>query len=76
MLNKNIQNGVLNQSSEYNLPIIDCQSATPETPVIILKNDNFTAVYENNNCIYIEANNFEYVKIRDKLSYYLFGFLN
>ena len=67
------QDAVTKPSDTYNLPIITCQNATFQTPVIIMKQGNSTNITSTNNCINLEFAQYQLLQIRDMLVYLMHG---
>lgn len=65
--------GTLRESPLYQLPVVDCENATIYTPVIEFRVENKTNIYEEDNCIYIQAKGPEFIIIRDKIIFGLYG---
>ena len=56
------------------LPVVSCRNATGFVPVISFEEGNDTAIFERDNCIIVQANDFNgFVKARDRLLYGIFG---
>ncbi len=70
---KYFQDAVLKPSDIYNLPIITCENATLQTPVIIIKQGNSTNITMTNNCINLEFAQYQLLQIRDLLVYSMHG---
>lgn len=70
---KYFQDAVTKSSDIYNLPIITCQNATFQTPVIILKQGNSTNITSANNCINLEFEQYQLLHVRDLLVYLMHG---
>lgn len=63
-------------NTSYNRPTITCKDATPFVPIIYFKESNNTLIYKENNCIIIEAKNGpDFIRIKDRLLYSLFGII-
>ena len=67
------QDAVLTQSEIYNLPIITCENASLQTPVIILRQGNLTNITTFNNCINLEFAQYQLLHVRDLLVYLMNG---
>ena len=61
------------ETDKYDLPVLNCENATASQPVLFLKSEELTTIELEGNCIIATANNFEFLKIRDRLLYDLFG---
>jgi len=62
------------EDNDYGLPVITCSDATQVVPVIYFKKGNSTSVYLENNCIIAEARDgADFLKLKDRLIYGLFG---
>ncbi len=66
---KYFQDAILKESETYNLPIVTCENATLQTPVIVLKQGNSTNVTEADNCINLEFAPYQLLQVRDILVY-------
>ena len=61
-------------NNKFNLSIITCKDATQAVPVILFKQSNQTKVSIKDNCIIAEAkNNFDILRIKDRLLYSILG---
>jgi hypothetical protein len=68
--------GMTDESDDYDLPIVTCANATQFTPVIYMRSGNKTGISYENGCIIAEASiNFNFVRIRDRILYGLFGII-
>ena len=55
-------------------PIITCNNATQNVPVLYFKYGNSTNIHAENNCIIAEANtNADFIKAKDRLLYIMLG---
>lgn len=72
-LGKVVYNGVLESSLEYNIPIITCENATAQAPVIVLNMSDNTSIQEVDNCIYLYARGTGFLSLRDRLLYSYHG---
>ena len=73
-LNTYVTSGVLNKTEDYDFPIIDCENATAEVPVLKFIFSNETKVYSDGNCVIAEAQSEqEMLAISDRIRYGLFG---
>lgn len=62
--------------NEFNMPVITCEDATPNVPVVYFIESNQTKVYLENNCIIAEGKDgFDFLRIKDRLLYNIFGIL-
>lgn len=58
----------------FNLPVITCNDATANVPVVYFKHGNSTNIKLNNNCIIAEASkNEDFIKAKDRLLYGILG---
>lgn len=72
-VNVYIRNG-LTSDNNFTIPIIDCNSATFNIPIIYFKSSNETKISLERNCIIAEAaNQREFSRIKDRLIYTIFG---
>lgn len=61
-------------NNTFNLPIITCDSATANVPVINFRYGNATNIHIKDNCIIAEASaNTDFIKAKDRLLYIMFG---
>ncbi len=72
-LGKTVYNGVLEESQDYDLPVLTCENATVQTPIIILNESSNPGFIEEDNCIYLNANGYEFLWLRDRLLYSYHG---
>jgi len=72
-LGKVVYNGVLESSLEYDIPVITCENATAQTPVIVLNMSDNTSIQEVDNCIYLYGRGREFLRLRDRLLYSYHG---
>ena len=72
-LGKVVYNGVLESSLEYDMPVITCENATAQSPVIVLNMSDNTSIQEVDNCIYLYARGTEFLRLRDRLLYSYHG---
>jgi len=64
----------LTEDNAFNLPIISCDNATTDLPVIYFKESNQTGFYLDNNCIICELRPGEdFTALKERLLYSLFG---
>lgn len=61
-------------NNTFNLPIITCNDATLNVPVVYFRYGNATNIHAENNCVIAEANtNADFVKVKDRLLYGMLG---
>lgn len=61
-------------NNTFNLPIITCNNATFNVPVVYFREGNSTSIHNENNCIIAEApSNAGFIKVKDKLLYGMLG---
>ncbi len=61
-------------NNTFNLPIITCDDATANVPVIYFRYGNSTNIHIEDNCIIAEAStNIDFIKVKDKLLYVILG---
>jgi hypothetical protein len=73
-LGKTVINGVINTSADYkDLPVITCENATLQTPVLLFNVSDNTSIIDINNCIYLNAKGSEFLRLRDRLLYGYYG---
>lgn len=64
----------LTTENEFGMPVVRCDTATNKVPVIYFKESNQTKVWVEGNCIIAEAKNeIDFIRIKDRLLYSLFG---
>ena len=64
-------------NNTYNLPVITCANATSTVPVIDFRESNSTQLLFEDNCIIFEASSAsDFVLLKDRLLYSLFGILD
>ena len=57
-------------NNTFNLPVITCNDATSNVPVIYFRYGNATNIHTENNCIIAEAStNADFIKVKDRLLY-------
>lgn len=68
----------LKRENTYNIPVLNCDNATKEMPLIdFVVGGNETRVYNDNFCIIVEARNGrEFIRAKDRILYELFGVIN
>jgi len=65
------------QESEFNLPIITCETATQFVPVLYFSRANKTSVIYDNNCLRIEASTPTVVlQYADRIAYEIMGIIS
>jgi len=72
-LGKMVYNGVLKEAIDYELPIITCENATLQTPVIVFNVSDKTSIDDVDNCIYLNARGTDFLALRDRLLYSYYG---
>ncbi len=61
-------------NNSFNLPVITCEDATQNVPVVYFKTGNISRIYAENDCIIAEASdNADFIKIKDRLLYTILG---
>ena len=61
-------------NNTYNLPVIKCNDATFNVPVVYFRQGNTTSIHDENNCIIAEAStNADFIKLKDRLLYGILG---
>ncbi|MBI2558576.1 hypothetical protein HYW20_04590 [Candidatus Woesearchaeota archaeon] len=61
-------------NTTFNLPVITCNDATPNVPVIFFKYSNSTNIHYQKDCIIAEAaSNQDFIRIKDRLVYAILG---
>ena len=70
-----LRNGLTKKNS-YNLPVITCEDATDLIPVLYFKIANETQIYQDGNCIMVEARNgAEFLRIKDRIAFGILGII-
>ena len=72
-LGKVVYSGVLESSLEYDIPVITCENATAQSPVIVLNMSDNTSIQEVDTCIYFYARGREFLRLRDRMLYSYHG---
>lgn len=68
--------GITENSSLYDMDIINCDYATPNVPVIEFISSNKTSITEYNNCIILEGKDrADIVRLKERLLYKILGIL-
>jgi hypothetical protein len=63
-------------NNTFDLPIISCEDATFAVPIIYFEQSNQTKVSMENDCIIAEArNNFDVLRVKDRLLYSILGII-
>ena len=61
-------------NNTFNMPVITCNEATSNVPVVYFKYSNVTSIHSENNCIIAESNaNADFIKVKDRLLYGMLG---
>ncbi len=61
-------------NNTFNLPIITCDNATINVPVVYFRHGNATNINVDNNCIIAEASsNADFIRVKDRLLYGMLG---
>lgn len=61
-------------NNTFNLPIITCDNATQNVPVVYFKYGNSTNIHAENNCVIAEAaTNADFIMVKDRLLYGILG---
>jgi hypothetical protein len=64
------------EENEYDFPVITCADATVMIPVLYFRKSNETKVELDENCIIAEAkNNYDVIRIKDRLLYGMLGII-
>ncbi|MBW2992533.1 hypothetical protein KY345_04920 [Candidatus Woesearchaeota archaeon] len=65
---------VTNEGDIYDLPVMDCENATVNNPIIRFEKANHTEIIEENNCFLFRAkNDYDIARLKDVLMYVLLG---
>lgn len=66
----------LTGENKFGLPVVSCNNATPNVPVLYFKQENQTGISLNNNCIIAAAKTpADFLRVRDRLVYGFFGII-
>ena len=61
-------------NNTFNLPVITCGDATQNVPVVYFRHGNSTGIHAEDSCIIAEAsNNFDFIRVKDRLLYGILG---
>ena len=61
-------------NNTFNLPVITCNNATPNVPVVYFKYGNATRIHLENNCVIVSAEaNADFIKSKDRILYGILG---
>lgn len=75
ILNVYIRRGFTTNNT-FDLPIITCEDATIAIPILYFKQSNQTKITLENNCIIAEArDNFDILRIKDRMLYSMLGII-
>ena len=73
--NTYVRVGMIDEN-EFNLPVITCDDASADIPVLYFKRSNMTEVETEDNCIIIEAKNeIDVLRVKDRILYGLLGII-
>jgi hypothetical protein len=72
---ENFEYGITKASATYNFPIVTCEDATAESPVLIFEKTEEINLYMENNCIHVQGDLFEFLMHRDSIIYSYYGIL-
>jgi len=73
--NQYVVNGFTSEN-EFNLSVITCANATGYVPVLIYQKSNETKIYEENNCIMLDArSDSDFIALKDRILYGVFGII-
>ena len=62
--------------SEYDVSVITCADATAVVPVLYIQESNETKIYSEGNCVILEAkSDFDFIKLKDRILYGIFGIM-
>ncbi len=75
-LDKRVVAAVTRNSSQYTLPIITCDNATPSNPVIYLNSENQTNINYKNGCVTINGLEGDLIRATEKVIYEILGVIN
>lgn len=61
-------------NNSYSLPIINCEDASENIPVVYFKQGNATKIFSDKDCVVVEAStNSDIIKAKDRLLYGILG---
>lgn len=61
-------------NNTFNLPVIKCSDATLNVPAVYFRYGNATNIRDDGNCVIAEANsNTDFIRVKDRLLYGIFG---
>jgi len=61
-------------NNTFNMPLINCDDATFNVPVVYLKYGNTTSIHVEDNCVIAEASsNADFIKAKDRILYGILG---
>ena len=64
-------------NNTFNLPVITCNDAASNIPVVYFKHGNSTGIHIDGNCVIAEASsNADFIRLKDRLLYGIFGVIN
>jgi len=70
-----VRSGFITES-EYDVPVITCADATAVVPVLYIQESNETKIYSELNCVILEAkNDFDFIRLKDRILYGIFGII-
>ncbi|NQV09088.1 hypothetical protein HQ529_04515 [Candidatus Woesearchaeota archaeon] len=75
VLNIYTLNGIINDDEKYNVPVVTCENATQNVPVLIFINNNNTGIRAENNCVFLEGVGQEIIMLKDRIMYGALGVL-
>jgi hypothetical protein len=74
---KQVFNAVTRLSDQYStLPVIGCENATQEQPVIMFNISDIPSLVKSGNCIYLNGRGNDFLRLRDAMLYSYFGVFN
>lgn len=69
LLQKPVINAVTTNTSAYALPVVTCDNATAEMPVVSFEVDDETALVADGSCLRVRGNGTAFYELRDALVY-------
>lgn len=61
-------------NNSFNIPVITCNDASLNVPILYFKYGNTTSIHSENHCIIAEASsNTDFIKLKDRILYGIFG---
>ncbi len=71
----NAFNGMTTNDTRYRLPVINCSMASPQMPVVLFNITNDTRVVTQGDCIVLDAEQQELLRVKDRILFEYYGIL-